>query len=87
VAITSTVLPYVDAILVDGRCAEVLRQPPTLAEVERWGTVVLSARDLESTVRWLDALAADVTETHLATVARVYGPSTVEQFRRTFPRD
>lgn len=87
VAITSTVLPYVDAIMVDGRCAEVLRQPPARAEVARWGTTVLSARDLGVTAGWLDALAADVTEAHLATVARVYGRSTVDEFRRLFARD
>jgi len=46
VAITATVLPYVDAILVDGPCAEVLRQPPAREEVARWGTTVLSARNL-----------------------------------------
>lgn len=86
VAITSTVLPYVDAILVDGRCAEVLRQPPAREEVARWGTTVLSARDLPAVVGWLDGLAAEVTDEHLMDVARVYGQGVVDAFRDVFGR-
>ena len=86
VAMTSTVMPYVEALLVDRRCAEVLRQPPARDEVARWGTTVLSAGALDVVIGWLDAVEAGVTDAHLGVVARVYGPSAVGEFRGVFNR-
>jgi hypothetical protein len=83
-AIVSTILPYCDGIVVDGRCAEVLRQPPARAEVKRWGTAVQSARDLSGFRSWLDDIAVRATPEHLAAVEAAYGPGPVARFRSVF---
>ncbi len=83
-AVVSSLLPYCDGIAVDGRCAEVLRQPPARNEVDRWHTTVLSARDLDGFRAWLDAVASSVPSDHLTRVEHVYGSRPVNHFRKVF---
>lgn len=84
IAIVSSIGPYCDAILVDGRCAEVLRQPPARQELAGWDCAVLSARDLGGVTAWLDSLAATVTPAHLHAVERAYGAGPIAAFKRAF---
>jgi len=85
IRMVSGLLPYCDAMLVDGEIAGYLRNEPLASSVGVYAKV-FSSRTLEELIVYLRGIEQSATAEHLALVEEVYGPiagSFVEhQYRR-----
>jgi hypothetical protein len=70
----STSLPFCDAMFVDNRCSEYLRQRPLVDEVARYQCRIFSIGTAQPFLSYLAELEARVPEHQRRLAEEVYGP-------------
>ncbi|QQR79087.1 MAG: hypothetical protein IPJ68_02320 [Candidatus Moraniibacteriota bacterium] len=80
VEMISTLLPYVDAMLVDREMAGLLSFGDVQRKIAKYDTKILSLADKEDIFGYLDSIEAKMTPQHLKLVEEVYGKDWVKPY-------
>ena len=73
IRMVSGLLPYCDAMLLDGEIAGYLRDEPLASAVDGWAKA-FSPRTVDDLIAYLRDIEQSATAEHLALVEEVYGP-------------